>query len=206
MIEILMADDHAIFRSGVRRLLSDESDMQVVAEAGSGREALEQLRRRAFGVVLLDVNMGGGSGLETLRRIHAEWPSQAVIMLSMYPEAQYAPIALDAGANGYVSKDRDAAQLIAAIRVAASGGFYLPPGLRPGHRPQGASSAHASLTEREWQILRLIVAGVSLTDIGKRLCLSVKTISTYRTRLLAKLGVASNADLVRYCLEHGIGD
>ncbi len=206
MIEILMADDHAIFRSGVRRLLSDESDMRVVAEAGNGRETIEHLRRRPFGVVLLDVNMSGGSGLDTLRRIHAEWPSQPVIMLSMYPEEQYAPIALEAGANGYLSKDRDAVQLLAAIRIAASGGYYLPPGQRPGHRPSAETPLHTSLTEREWQILRLIVAGISLTEIGTRLCLSVKTISTYRTRLLAKLGLTSNAELVRYCLEHGVVD
>ena len=115
MIEILMADDHVIFRSGLRRLLLDEPDMRIVAEASKGQEVIEQLRRRAFGVVLLDVNMAGSSGLDTLRRLHAEWPSQPVVMLSMYPEDQYAPIAFDAGANGYVSKDRDAAQLIAAI-------------------------------------------------------------------------------------------
>ncbi|MCE1183441.1 MAG: response regulator transcription factor [Rhodocyclales bacterium] len=206
MIEILMADDHAIFRSGVRRLLSDEIDMRVVAEAANGREAIEHLRRRGFGLVLLDVNMAGGSGLDTLRRIQAEWPSQAVLMLSMYPEEQYAPIALEAGAKGYLSKDRDAVHLLSAIRIAASGGYYLPPGLRPGQRVQTEMPAHASLTEREWQILRLIVAGVSLTEIGCRLCLSVKTISTYRTRLLLKLELSSNAELVRYCLEHGIAD
>lgn len=206
MIEILMVDDHVIFRSGLRRLLSDEPDMRIVAEAGNGREAIAQLRHRSFGVVLLDVSMTGGSGLDTLRRIHAEWPSQPVIMLSMYPEEQYAPIALDAGANGYVSKDRDAPQLIAAIRIAASGGFCLPACLRPGHRPTTAQAAQASLTGREWQILRLIVAGVSLTEIGNRLCLSVKTISTYRTRLLDKLGLESNAELVRYCVEHGLCD
>ena len=206
MIEILMVDDHTIFRSGLRRLLSDEHDMRIVAEAGNGREAVEHLRRRPFGLLLLDVNMGGGSGLDALRRIHAEWPSQPVIMLSMYPEEQYAPIALAAGANGYISKDCDAPQLIAAIRVAASGGYFLPPGLRHGQHAPVAQTAHNNLTEREWQILRMIVAGVSLTEIGQRLCLSVKTISTYRTRLLEKLCLKSNAELVRYCLAHGITD
>lgn len=207
MIEILMADDHAIFRSGLRRLLSDEADMRIVAEAGNGLEAMEQLRKRAFGLVLLDVNMGGRSGFETLRRIHAEWPSQPVLMLSMYPEAQYAQLALEAGAHGYLSKDRDAAQLVAAIRVAASGGYYLPPGLSPGQLASPPRQApHLCLTEREQQILRLMLQGISLTDIGTHLCLSVKTVSTYRTRLLGKLGVNSNAELVRYCLEHGVGD
>lgn len=206
MIEILMADDHAIFRSGLRRLLSDEPDMRIVAEAANGLEAFEQLRRRPFGLVLLDVNMGGRSGFETLRRIYAEWPSQPVLMLSMYPEAEYAPLALEAGAHGYLSKDRDAGQLVAAIRVAAAGGYYLPPGMTPGWLSNPASAPEQRLTERERQILQLMLKGISLTDIGTRLCLSVKTVSTYRSRLLEKLGVGSNAELVRYCLEHGVGD
>ena len=211
MIEILMADDHAIFRSGVRRLLSDEPDMRIVAEAANGQEALNYLRQRSFGLVLLDVNMSGRSGLDTLRRIHAEWPAQPVILLSMYPEAQYAPIALQAGAHGYLSKDRDAAELVAAIRIAAGGGYYLPSGMAPGNllRTTAAGDAPPAwkrLTEREWHILRLIVKGVSLTDIGAALCLSVKTVSTYRGRVLEKLGLHSNADLVRYCLEHGISE
>lgn len=210
MIEILMADDHAIFRSGVRRLLSDEPDMRVVAEAANGQEAIELLRQRSFGLVLLDVNMSGRSGLDTLRRIHQEWPAQPIVLLSMYPEDQYAPIALQAGAHGYLSKDRDADQLVAAIRIAAGGGYYLPPGVAPGHLLQSvagqASPAWKRLTEREWHILRLIVKGVSLTDIGDELCLSVKTVSTYRSRILVKLGLHSNADLIRYCLENGIAD
>lgn len=210
MIEILMADDHTIFRSGVRRLLSDESDMRIVAEAANGQEAIEQLRHRSFSVVLLDVNMGGRSGLDTVRRIRVDWPAQPVILLSMYPEEQYAQIALQAGANGYLSKDRDAADLVAAIRIAASGGYYLPPCMAPGRlsslRPSDPTPAWQRLTEREWQTLRLIIKGVSLTDIGNELCLSVKTVSSYRTRILAKLDVRNNADLVRYCLEHGIVD
>lgn len=210
MIEILMADDHAIFRSGVRRLLSDEPDMRIVAEAANGQETLDCLRQRTFGLVLLDVNMRGRSGLDTLSRIHDVWPAQPVILLSMYPEAQYAPIALQAGAHGYLSKDRDAAELVAAIRIAAGGGYYLPPGMAPGNLLRAtdgdAAPAWKRLTEREWHILRLIVKGVSLTDIGEELCLSVKTVSTYRGRVLEKLGLHSNADLVRYCLEHGISE
>ena len=207
MIEILMVDDHAIFRSGLRRLLADEIDMRIVAEAGNGQEAIEILRGRAFNLVLLDVNMGGRSGLDTMRRIRAEWPCLPVIMLSMYPEEQYAPMAFELGANGYLSKDRDAEQLVAAIRGVAGGGCYLPPGMQRSALRAGAeASLHQRLTEREWEILRLIVQGVSLTEIGARLCLSVKTISTYRTRLLAKLNLASNAELVRYCMEQGISD
>lgn len=210
MIEILMVDDHAIFRSGMRRLLSDEPDMRIVAEAANGQEAIECLRRRSYGLVLLDVNMSGRSGLDTLRRIRLEWPAQVVILLSMYPEAQYAPIALQLGARGYLSKDREATELLAAIRIAAGGGYYLPPGMAHGSLLQAAAGeappAWKRLTEREWHVLRLIVKGVSLTDIGDELCLSVKTVSTYRGRVLAKLGLHSNADLVRYCLEHGLAE
>lgn len=205
-----MVDDHAIFRSGMRRLLSDEPDMRIVAEAANGQEAIECLRRRSYGLVLLDVNMSGRSGLDTLRRIRLEWPAQVVILLSMYPEAQYAPIALQLGARGYLSKDREATELLAAIRIAAGGGYYLPPGMAHGSLLQAAAGeappAWKRLTEREWHVLRLIVKGVSLTDIGDELCLSVKTVSTYRGRVLAKLGLHSNADLVRYCLEHGLAE
>lgn len=205
-----MVDDHAIFRSGMRRLLSDEPDMRIVAEAANGQEAIECLRRRSYGLVLLDVNMSGRSGLDTLRRIRLEWPAQVVILLSMYPEAQYAPIALQLGARGYLSKDREATELLAAIRIAAGGGYYLPPGMAHGSLLQAAAGeappAWKRLTEREWHVLRLIVKGVSLTDIGDELCLSVKTVSTYRGRVLAKLGLHSNVDLVRYCLEHGLAE
>jgi DNA-binding NarL/FixJ family response regulator len=208
MIEILMADDHAIFRSGVRRLLSDEPDIRVVAEAANGVEAIEQLRRRAFDVVLLDVNMGGRSGFDTLRRIHAEWPTQAVIMLSMYPEEQYLQLAFKAGVRAYLSKDRDAHHLIAAIRSTASGGFYVPTGHDPlgVARQRGDPLPHFQLTDRERQVMASIVRGQSLTAIGKDLCLSVKTVSTYRYRVLTKLNLASNAELVRYCLENDIAD
>lgn len=203
-----MVDDHAIFRSGVRRLLSDETDMRIIAEAGTGLEAIQLLRQRVFSLVLLDINMQGRSGLETLRRIRSEWPGQPVIMLSMYPEEQYAAVSLEAGANGYLSKDHDVDDLVVAIRIAASGGYYLPVSMKSGtllqRKPASEQPPHYRLTERESQILRLIVQGKSLTDIGTQLCLSVKTVSTYRSRLLAKLGLGSNAELVRYCLERGI--
>jgi len=210
MIDVLIADDHAIFRSGLRRLISDETDMRVVAEAASGQEVLERLQSGSYSVVLLDINMPGRSGLETLKRIRVSWPQQPVLMLSMYPEEQYAFMALDAGANGYLSKDRDAAELLQAIRVAAGGGHYLPPEaaaqMLTRLRQESAQAPHLSLSARELEILHLIVAGVSLTEIGERLFLSVKTISTYRTRLLAKLGVDSNAELVRYAMRHKLVD
>ncbi len=210
MIDVLIADDHAIFRSGMRRLLSDESDMRVSGEAANGQEVIDLLQAGSYSVVLLDINMPGRSGLETLKRIRASWPTQPVLMLSMYPEEQYALIALEGGANGYLSKDRDAGELLQAIRAAAAGGKYISPNIavqlltKP--RNEANQAPHLGLSAREIEILHLIVQGVSLTEIGEKLFLSVKTISTYRTRLLAKLGLESNADLVRYALRHELID
>ena len=210
MIAVLMVDDHAIFRSGIRRLLADEADMAVTGTAASGQEALERLQREPYSVVLLDISMNGRSGLDTLQRIRAQWPRQPVLMLSMYPAEQYAVIALEAGANGYLSKDCDAAELVAAIRIAATGGHYLPPrsagDLLRKLRRHPQEPAHLRLTPREREILNLIVQGISLTDIGNRLFLSVKTVSTYRSRILEKLGLESNVELVRYALRHGLTD
>lgn len=209
MIEILVVDDHAIFRSGIKRLLSDEADLRVTGEASNGQEALEHLRQFSYDLILLDINMAGRSGLEVMERIRADWPRQPVLMLSMYPEEQYAVKALKAGAQGYVSKDMDAADLLAAIRITAGGGRYLSPkalGAVLKLDEDAGQPAHHQLSPRELQILQLIVRGVSLTEIGQRMFLSVKTVSTYRSRLLTKLGLASNADLVRYALQHGLTD
>lgn len=210
MIDVLVVDDHAIFRSGLKRLLADETDMRVTGEAGSGQEAFDMLQTGAWSVILLDINMPGRSGLDTLKRIRSRWHEQPVLMLSMYPQEQYAAMALDAGANGYLSKDCDARELVQAIRIAAGGGYYLSPAAAGNIlvklRKEGGQPLHYKLTPRELEILHLIVRGVSLTEIGKRLFLSVKTISTYRTRLLEKLGVENNADLLRYALRHGLTD
>lgn len=208
MIEVLIVDDHAIFRSGVSRLLSDETDLRVTGEARNGQEAIELLRLHCYQVILLDINMEGRSGLEVLERIRGEWPSQAVLILSMYPEEQYASQSLKAGAYGYISKDADAIELIKAIRTVATGGRYISPKalgcVLQTVQEKAGPPPHHQLSPREMQILLLIVQGVSLTGIGKRMFLSVKTISTYRSRILAKLGLESNANLVRYTLEHGL--
>ncbi|MEY2632160.1 MAG: hypothetical protein RIR00_814 [Pseudomonadota bacterium] len=211
MIELLLVDDHAIFRSGLSRLLSDEPDLRVTGEACNGPEALEQLHRHHFDLILLDINLQGRSGLEILEHIRSLRPQQAVLMLSMYPGDQYALMALQAGAQGYVSKDMDAADLLAAIRVTARGGRYLSPQamgavLRTLDQPAGSTPPHHRLSARERQILLLIVRGVSLTEIGQQMCLSVKTVSTYRSRLLQKLGVSSNAALVKYALKYQLAE
>lgn len=208
MISILLVDDHTIFRSGLKRLLSDEQDIRVDAEASNGAEALNKLRQHQFDAVLLDINMDGRNGLEVLESIRLDFPKLPVLMLSMYPEEQYALVALKAGANGYASKDIAADDLVAAIRQVARGGRYLTPRAAQMVLMQINGSddrpAHQKLTAREYEIMLMIVKGVSLTEIGEKMFISVKTVSTYRTRILAKLGVATNADMVRYALHSGI--
>jgi two-component system, NarL family, invasion response regulator UvrY len=208
MIRILLVDDHTIFRSGLKRLLSDEADIRVEKEAGNGAEALTLLRQQQFDVIILDINMEGRCGLSVLESIRIDFPKLPVLILSMYPEEQYALEALKAGANGYASKDIDANDLVDAIRQVAAGKRYLTQ-----HAAQlmlmqinnnDDRPAHRKLAAREYEIMLMIVSGMSLTDIGEKIFISVKTVSTYRSRILAKLGVATNAELVRYALRHGI--
>jgi len=209
MIDVLIVDDHTIFRSGLKRLLSDEPDMRVADEARNGVEMLAKLRRtRRFDVVVLDVNMEGRSGLDTLEAVRADFPKLPVLVLSMYPEEQYALTAIRAGANGYASKDIDAPELIKAIRQVAAGGRYLTADgaqkvlmhLGGGDNPP----PHQKLTAREYQIMLMMIKGTSLTEIGEKIFISVKTVSTYRSRILGKLEVNNNAELILYAVRHGI--
>lgn len=210
MIKLLVVDDHAIFRAGLRRLLSDESDMRVTGEASSGNEALEMIRAEHFDVVVMDINMAGRSGLDTLAAVRAELPRLPVLMLSMYLEPQYATMALRARANAYLTKDTSPEELTTAIRRVATGGHYVSQGsavgalMRMGQEDEHA--AHESLSQRERHIMMKIVRGDSLTDIGVQMSLSVKTVSTYRSRLLQKLGISSNAELVQYAMRRGLVD
>lgn len=208
MIKVLVVDDHTIFRSGLRRLFSDEPDIRVADEAGNSAEALAKIRARKFDVVMMDINMDGRSGLDLLESVRGEFPTLPVLMLSMYPEEQYALVALKAGANGYVSKDIESDELVQAVREVAAGRRYLTTraaGKLLG-KVDGAETAppHHRLSVREHEIMLMIVKGMSLTEIGEKLFLSVKTISTYRARILSKLGVSSNAELVLYAVRHGI--
>jgi len=210
MVEILIVDDHKIFRAGIARLLSDEPDLRVACEAGDGATAIALLRERRFDLVLLDINMGARGGLETLSLIRSEWPQLPVIMLSMYVEAQYARRAMRSRANAYLSKDVDPDELLQAIRVAARGGVYVTQRFasqtRAGTGDPEAALPHAGLSPREMQVLLKIARGVPLTEIGVQLCLSVKTIGTHRSRILEKLGLASNAELIQYALRYGLVD
>lgn len=209
MINVLVVDDHAIFRSGLKRLLSDEPDIQVLAEARSGREALATIRQQRFNVVLLDINLPERSGLDVLEQIRQELPKLPVLMLSMYPEEQYSMLALKNGANGYVAKDMESSDLIEAIRQVASGGIYLTSQSATRfllQKEQTEQPPHYRLSPRELQILMHIVSGESLTQIGEKMFISVKTVGTHRAHILEKLQATSNAELVRYALRYRLID
>lgn len=209
MIKILVVDDHTIFRSGLRKLLSDEPDMRVDDEARDVGEMLAKLRRATFDVVLLDVSMAGRSGLEAMPSVRAEFPKLPVLLLSMYPAEQYAVVALRAGASGYLTKDAESEELILAIREVAAGRRYLSSTAAQRLLLQTVGGdedqpPHHRLSAREHQIMLMIVQGISLTEIGKQMFISVKTVSSTRTRILQKIGVDSNAELVLYAVRHRI--
>lgn len=208
MIQVLVVDDHTIFRSGVQRLLLDEADIRMTGEASNGNEAIDQIRSRRYDVVLLDINMEGRGGLDVLASLRAAQPALPVLMLSMYPEEQYALVAMQGGASGYIAKDAAPADLVHAIRKVAAGGQYLSARAAPLvlDRLQGKDErpAHQRLTVREHQIMLMMLKGMSLTEIGEEMLISVKTVSTHRSHILDKLGVTSTAELVLYAVRQGI--
>ena len=210
MIELLVVDDHTIFRAGLTRLVSDEADIRVTGEAADGTTALAMIRAHRYSVVLMDINMGARSGLETLTAIRAEQARLPVIMLSMYVEAQYAKLALRSRANAYLCKDVGPEELLRAIRFVADGRVYVTPGMDShgwsGEPAAGYAPAHLAFTPREMQVMLKIARGVPLTEIGVQMCVSVKTIGSHRTHILEKLGATSNAELVQYAMRNGLVD
>ncbi len=206
---LLLVDDHTIVREGLKRILEPIAGDWVVTEAGTGFQALECLRRQAFHLAVVDLSMPGMNGLDLIRRVKSEWPSVAVLVLSMHAEEQYALRAFKAGANGYVTKDSAAAELVAAVRKVAAGGAYVSSSLaeRVVRQLSGAARAprHAELTDRELDVLQRIVAGQRLTDIAAVLHLSVKTVSTHKSRIQDKLQLPNTAALIRYGFEHQLG-
>jgi two-component system, NarL family, invasion response regulator UvrY len=208
MIELLVVDDHTIFRAGITRLMSDEPDIRVTGEASDGASALAMVREHHYDVVLMDIHLGARNGLETLAAIRAEQPRLPVVMLTMYAEAQYARLALRSRANAYLQKDVSPAELLLAVRQVAGGGLYVTPAFvaaAGADRPGGAPT-HENLSPREMQVMLKIARGVPLTEIGVQMCVSVKTIGSHRSRILEKLGVNSNAELVQYAVRHGLLD
>lgn len=209
MIKILIVDDHAVVRSGIRQFLSETDDLAVVAEASNGAEGLALALKGGFDVVVLDVNLPDMNGLEVLKRIRRKNPDLPVLMFSMLAEADFAMPALGAGASGYLSKDSAPEQILSAIRTVAGKNRYVSPFLAEkllaGSLVIAPQSFHDTLSWREMEVLLLLSKGAPLTSIGTQLHLSVKTVSTYRARILKKLGVDSNAQLTRYVLEHKLG-
>ena len=208
MIRALVVDDHTIFRSGLKRLLLDEADIRVTGEAKSGAEAMEALRAGAFDLILLDINLEGQSGLDVLAAMRRENPAVPVLMLSMYPEEQYALVAVKAGASGYLAKDAEPTELIAAIRAVARGGSYLSmrvaPHIQSQLKGQDDRPPHQRLTVREHQILLMLLKGTPPAVIGEEMMISAKTVSAHRAHILEKLGVSGTAELVLYAVRQGI--
>ena len=210
MIRIVIADDHAIVREGLKRIVSSIADMEVAGEAGNGTEVMQRVRELAFDVLVLDLSMPGRSGMELIKLVRAERPQLRILVLSMHQELQYAVRAIKNGASGYLTKESAPAQLEQALRKVASGGAFISAEvaeqLALGAMPGSEAVPHESLSNREFEVLQLLVAGVSLTDIGTKLNLSVKTVSTHKTNLMQKMGLQNQNDLIRYAIKHGLAE
>ena len=209
-IRVIVADDHPLLRAGLVSVLNASSDLRVVGEAGNGAEVLCAIREVAFDVLLLDVSMPGKSGLDLMRQIRKDNPRLPILIVSSYPEDQYALRAIKAGASGYVTKMSAPADLVTAVRTVSNGRKFITPALAElladhvEHPDDG--TPHETLSDREFQTLKMIAAGHSLTEIGEVLCISVKTVSVYRSRVLEKMRMKSNVELTRYVVEQGLTD
>jgi DNA-binding NarL/FixJ family response regulator len=201
MIRVLIADDHKIVRDGLKGILAATADIEVAAEAAGGDEALALVRANDYDVALIDMSMPGLSGIDLVKRLRAEKPKLRLLVLSMHGEHQYAARALKAGAAGYLTKDSASEQLLGAIRKVAAGGVHISEAAAASLVSQ-QKAPHEALSDREFEVMRLLVEGLGPTEIGERLHLSVKTVSTHKTRILEKLNLGSTAELVRYAMEH----
>ena len=202
-VNILLVDDHPLVRDGLRARLEAVAHFDVVAEAGSGEEALEQARRHAVDLVLMDINMRGGSGIEATARFKADFPGIAVLILSMHDKLEYVSQAIQAGARGYVLKDAPGKDIVVAIDTVMSGDIYYSAALA---RQLARPLVHdAQLTAREHQVLQHIAAGQSNKQIARALDLSVRTVETHRLNIKRKLGIEGQAELIKYAVEHNAG-
>lgn len=206
MIRVLVADDHAIVREGLKQIVADTPDISVAGEAKNGQEVLDAVSKNGYDVVLLDISMPDRSGLDILNQLKSQKPELRILILSIYPEEQYAVRALRAGASGYLTKESAPDELIAAIRKVSSGGNYISRSLgeRLANRLRFDASKppHETLSDREFQIMRMIASGKRVKEIAEELLLSVKTVSTYRRRVLDKMGVKNNSALTRYAIQN----
>ena len=210
MIKVLIADDHTLVREGLKQVIGQHSDIEVTGEAKNGQEALEKVWKEEFDVVLLDISMPGRSGMDSLKEIKSAKPKLYVLMLSMHPEEQYAVRALKAGASGYLTKESAPDELIDAIRRVSIGLKYvtlsLVEKLAMELKFDYDKPLHEQLSDREFQVMQMIAKGHTIKEIAEDLSLSVKTISTYRTRVLEKMNMKSNSDITSYLMENNLTD
>jgi len=209
-MRILIADDHPIFRAGLKEILAKEQDVDFVGEADNGHKALELARKQRWDVVVLDITMPGKGGLEVLQELRREQPKLPVLVLSAHPEDQLALRLLKAGAAGYLTKDKAPQVLLHAVRKVLRGEKYVSESLAEKAVLDLVSETrkplHESLSNREYQVMRMIASGKTLNEIGKELFLSARTVSTYRARVLEKMNIKTNSDLIRYALENKLVD
>ncbi|HEX4119271.1 MAG TPA: response regulator transcription factor [Verrucomicrobiae bacterium] len=204
-MKILLADDHAVVRHGLKQILTDEFKRATFGEARNAQEALDLVWKQDWDVVVLDITMPGRSGLDALREIKKSKPRIPVLVLSMHPENQFAMRVLKTGASGYMTKESAPDELVGAVKKVLAGGRYVSAALGETLAASLSTNQRApqeKLSDREFQVLRLIASGKMATEIAKELSLSVKTISTYRTRILEKMGMKNNAELMHYAIQH----
>jgi DNA-binding NarL/FixJ family response regulator len=210
MIRIVIADDHAIVREGLKRIVSEVSEMRVVGEAGEGGQVMQLVRELDFDILVLDLSMPGRSGMELIKLIRSEKPRLRILVLSMHHELQYAVRAIKSGASGYLTKESAPSQLEQAIRKIAAGGAYVTSEvaeqLALGAMPGSETHPHETLSDREFEVFRLLASGLSVTEIATQLKLSVKTVSTHKANLMQKMGLQNSSELIRYAIKHGLAD
>jgi len=205
MIKILIADDHAIVRQGLKQIFEGNPDMVVAGEASHGQEALDKVWKNDYDMVLLDISMPGTRGLDILKQLRTQRPGLPVLILTMHPEEQYAVRALRAGASGYLTKESLPDELITAVRKVSQGGRYvsssLAEKLASDLEMDAEKPLHEKLSDREYEVMRMIASGKTVKEIAEELCLSIKTISTYRSRILKKMRIRNNAELMHYAIQ-----
>ena len=206
MIRVVLADDHGILREGLKQLLAADGGFEVVGEARDGHEVMQRVRELEFDVLVLDMSMPGRSGIELIKQVKGEKPKLRILVLSMHEEHQYAVRAIRAGASGYLTKEAASSRLVAAMKKVASGGAYISEAvaeqLALGNMPGNKGEPHEALSDREFQVFRMLAEGKSVADIAERLTLSVKTVSTHKANILQKMGLATTGELIRYALAH----